>query len=106
MTSFLSEASTALSDLDELISECSSKFDNTVKFYKFVPKAGDYKNIWKKEQLRIEKEWIKEARLKHRQKKESMKEGFVVVPKKPGGLKDRMIARKRRSGSNLQVQES
>ncbi|XP_040576965.1 uncharacterized protein capu [Lepeophtheirus salmonis] len=123
MTSFLSRASSNLSDLNELISECSSKFDNIVKFYKFVPKGGgpsqpkdffyvwlpfclDYKNIWKKEQLRIEKEWLKEARMKHRQKKESMREGFVVGPKKPGGLKDRMIARKRRSGSNLADHET
>ncbi|CAB4056763.1 FMN2 [Lepeophtheirus salmonis] len=78
MTSFLSRASSNLSDLNELISECSSKFDNIAKlFYVWLPFCLDYKNIWKKEQLRIEKEWLKEARMKHRQKKESMREGFV-----------------------------
>ena len=117
MANFLETATTSLKELDNLIHDCSKKFEKIISFYNFSPKAidgplqpkdfflvwlpfcQDYKNVWKKEQLCIEKELLKEARLKYKLKKDSLKNEIVVVPKKPGGLKDKMMARKRKNNT-------
>jgi hypothetical protein len=71
MTEFLESAEVQLKELTDLVEDCSSKFIDCMKFYKFVPKKGklidakpedffcmwypfcdDYKNLWKKEQVR------------------------------------------------------
>ena len=82
-------------------------------FYKFVPKKGkledatpeeffsnwypfclDYKNFWKKEQVRIQKEMIKKERLLMQKKKESLKN--VDIKKTPAtGLKAKLLERRK-----------
>jgi formin 2 len=112
MTGFLEKASTNLNELNDLISECSQKFINTMKFYHFNPKEGrletaqprdffsiwypfcqDYKNLWKREQARIEKQILAEERLKHKKKSETLK-SFKTEALKPKGLKEKMLRRK------------
>ena len=70
MTEFLESAEVQLKELCDLVEDCSTKFVDCMKFYKFVPKKGkledakpedffclwypfcdDYKNLWKKEQV-------------------------------------------------------
>merc|ERR1719290_381758 len=84
-----------------------------MKFYKFVPKKGkledakpedffclwypfceDYKNLWKKEQVRIQKEILKIERQKLKMKKESLRENVEVKKTPAGGLKDRLMKRR------------
>ena len=107
MTKFVEEATTNLKDLNDLIKDCSSKFIITMKFFRFKPKDGrlemaqpkdffctwqlfchDYKNFWKKEQLKIEKELLKEERMKIKLKTGNLKD-FKVEPIKPNGLKEK-----------------
>merc|ERR1719318_643938 len=112
MTEFLESAEVQLKELCDLVEDCSSKFVDCMKFYKFVPKKGkledakpedffcmwypfcdDYKNLWKKEQVRIQKELLKLERQKLKMKKESLQN--VEVKKTPaGGLKDKLLRRK------------
>ncbi|TRY63309.1 hypothetical protein TCAL_13592 [Tigriopus californicus] len=113
MDKFLHQAEGQLKDLDELVSECSKRFVRTMQYYQFSPKdtknldevqpkdfftfwhpfCEDYKNLWKREQVRIEKEIIKAERLRHRQKKENLK-SFKTEAVKPRGLKEKMLRRK------------
>lgn len=115
MAAFLVYADQALAEMLELVAECSNKFVQTLIFYQFKPKPGetltstqpkdyfclwvlfcqDYKNLWKKEQLRIEKDLIKEERLAIKQKKETLKD-FKTEPKKRGGLKEKLLNRRSR----------
>lgn len=112
MTEFLESADNQLKELSDLVEDCVKKFIECMKFYKFMPKVGkmedckpedffslwypfcnDYKNIWKKEQVRIQKEILKEEREKHKKKKESLQN--VEVKQTPkGGLKDKLKRRK------------
>lgn len=113
MTKCLQDASGSLKDLEDLVNECSKKFKDTKKFFKFTPKDAkldqpkdfftlwfsfcrDYKNLWKKEQARIAKEIIREERMRHRLKTENLKD-FKTQPTKPKGLKDRINKRKSRN---------
>ena len=113
MAKCLQDASGSLKDLEDLVNECSKKFKDTKKFYKFTPKDAkldqpkdfftlwfsfcrDYKNLWKKEQARIAKEIIREERMRHRLKTENLKD-FKTQPTKPKGLKDRINKRKSRA---------
>lgn len=113
MDQFLHKAEGQLKDLDELVSECSKRFVRTMQYYQFSPKdtknldevqpkdfftfwhpfCEDYKNLWKREQVRIEKEIIKAERMRHRQKKENLK-SFKTEAVKPRGLKEKMLRRK------------
>jgi len=120
METFLSTAAANLGELEQLVVDSRKKFLRTMRYYKFAPKESgakvedaqpkdffalwhlfcqDFKNLWKKEQARIEKEMLKEERLRHRQKKESLK-SFEVAAVKPRGLKDKMLRKK----SKLQQQ--
>merc|ERR1712226_164751 len=87
--------------------ECSKRFFDCLSFYKFTPKKGrleevkpvdffsfwyifceDYKNMWKKEQVRIQAEIVKEERRKQKMKKDSLKAEVEVKRTSVGGIKD------------------
>jgi len=117
MNEFLGKADVELKDLSELLSDCKKKFFDCMKFYKWTPKKGkledakpedffsiwypfcdDYKNYWKKEQAKVQKEMLKEERQKHREKKESLQN--VELKKTPvGGLKAKLQRRKTRNST-------
>ena len=117
MVEFVNTAEVQLADLIELVEDCEKRFVNTMKFYKFMPKKGkveeakpadffclwypfcnDYKNLWKKEQVRIQKELLKEERQRHKKKKESLQN--VEIKKTPvGGLKAKLQRRKTQSSA-------
>ena len=117
MVEFVNTAEVQLTDLIELVEDCEKRFVNTMKFYKFMPKKGkveeakpadffclwypfcnDYKNLWKKEQVRIQKELLKEERQRHKKKKESLQN--VEIKKTPvGGLKAKLQRRKTQSSA-------
>jgi len=119
MTEFLEKAEVQLKDLCDLVEDCSNKFLDCMRFYKFVPKKGsledakpedffclwypfcdDYKNLWKKEQVRIQKDLLKIERQKMKMKKESLQN--VEVKKTPaGGLKDKLLRRKLTKTSSI-----
>merc|ERR1711935_1111108 len=62
-------------------------------FSPWYPFCDDYKKIWKKEQVKIQKELLKQERQKHKTKKESLKN--VEIKKTPvGGLKAKLQRRK------------
>jgi len=113
MTEFLESAEVQLKELCDLVEDCSTKFMDCMKFYKFVPKKGkledakpedffclwypfcdDYKNLWKKEQVRIQKDLLKIERQKLKMKKESLRENVEVKKTPAGGLKDRLMKRR------------
>jgi len=99
------------------VEDCEKRFIDTMKFYKFMPKKGkieeakpadffclwypfcnDYKNLWKKEQVRIQKDLLKEERQRHKKKKESLQN--VEIKKTPvGGLKAKLQRRKTQSSA-------
>ena len=117
MVEFVTTAEVQLTDLMELVEDCEKRFIDTMKFYKFMPKKGkleeakpadffclwypfcnDYKNLWKKEQVRIQKELLKEERQRHKKKKESLQN--VEIKKTPaGGLKAKLQRRKTQSSA-------
>ena len=107
-----------LKDLRDLVEDCAVKFIDCMRFYNFVPKKGklenatpedffciwypfcsDYKNLWKKEQVRIQKELLKEERRQLQKKKESLKEGVEVKKTPAGGLKDKLLKRKSKASA-------
>jgi formin 2 len=109
MNKFLEEATGNLKDLNDLIQDCSRKFIWTMKFFRFKPKDGrlesaqpkdffciwlpfcqDYKNFWKREQLKIEKELLKEERMRIKLRTGNLKD-FKVEPRKPSGLKEKYL---------------
>ena len=116
MNKFIEEANNNLKDLNDLIKDCSSKFILTMKFFRFKPKDGskvetaqpkdffctwlpfcqDYKNFWKREQLKIEKELLKEERMRIKLKTGNLKD-FKVEPIKPNGLKEKYLKYKKRA---------
>ena len=59
----------------------------------WYPFCQDYKNLWKREQILIEKEILKQERLRHKQKSETRK-AFKVEPVKPRGLKEKLLRKK------------
>ena len=113
MTEFIEGAEKQLKELKDLVEECAVKFFDCKKFYNFVPKKGkledatpedffsnwypfclDYKNFWKKEQVRIQKEMLKKERLLMQKKKESLKN--VDIKKTPAtGLKAKLLERRK-----------
>ena len=114
----MSEFGVQLKDLRELVEDCAVKFLDCMRFYNFVPKKGklenatpedffciwypfcsDYKNLWKKEQVRIQKQVLKEERLLLKKKKESLKEGVEVKKTPAGGLKDKLLKRKSKASA-------
>jgi ElaB/YqjD/DUF883 family membrane-anchored ribosome-binding protein len=117
MSEFLEKAEDQLKELCDLLDECIKKFLECMRFYKFSPKKGkledakpedffclwhpfcsDYKNYWKKEQARVQKEMLKEERQKHQKKKESLQN--VELKKAPvSGLKAKLQRRKTRNSS-------
>ena len=120
MTLFITSAENQIKDLKELVEDCFGKFLECMKFYNFVPKKGkldqatpedffciwypfcyDYKNFWKKEQVRIQKELLKEERKKLKLKKDSLK-NFEVKKKSTGSgksLKEKLLERKKTKAS-------
>lgn len=117
MSEFLEKADGELKNLTDLLEDCVSKFIECMRFYKFAPKKGkledakpedffviwypfcsDYKNYWKKEQARVQKELLKEERQRHQKKKESLQN--VEIKKTPvSGLKAKLQRRKTRNSS-------
>jgi len=117
MVAFLTSAEGQLGDLGELLEDCQRRFLHTMRFYKFMPKMGkleeakpadffclwfpfcqDYKNLWKKEQVRVQREMLKEERQRHKKKKESLQN--VEIKKTPaGGLKAKLQRRKTQSSA-------
>lgn len=115
MIAFLEHATKSLDELNELIEDCAQKFQKTMIFYKFQPKDGplsevqpkdfftiwhpfcdDFKNLWKREQAKIEKELLIQERLKLQSKAKSMR-SFKTIPIRPNGLKARFLARKKKA---------
>ena len=93
MKKFLLKADGEMKILQENVEESSRKFVECLKFYKFTPKRGkiedakpsdffeawylfceDFKNLWKKEQQKIEIQLQKEERMQLKGKKD----GFQV----------------------------
>jgi len=120
MTQFIEEAEVQLKDLRELVEDCAVKFLECMKFYNFVPKKGpiesatpedfftiwypfcsDYKNIWKKEQVRIQKEMLKKERMLINEKKKSL-QNIEVKKTTASGLKEKLQKRKSSKLSDLQ----
>ena len=124
MSEFIDGAEVTLKDLRELVEDCAVKFIDCMKFYNFVPKKGplesatpedffsiwypfclDYKNYWKKEQVRIQKEMLKKERLLINEKKKSLQN--IEVKKTTGsGLKEKLRNRKSSKLSELQQAHS
>ena len=96
MRNFLSKADGQMRVLRENVEECSVKFVECLKFYKFTPKKGkiedtkpsdffeswylfceDFYNLWKKEQQKIEIKLQKEGRM--RLKEKTMKVNLQVM---------------------------
>lgn len=115
MNKFIDEANSSVKDLHDLIADCSKKFVVTMKFFRFRPKEGrletaqpkdffciwlpfcvDYKNLWKREQLKIEKEILKAERMRMKMKSSNRKD-FKVEPIKPHGLKEKYLKYKKRA---------
>ena len=114
MEQFLEKASGSLKDLNTQVDDYGKKFVRTMQFYQYSAKeAGkplkevqpkeffafwypfcqDYKNLWKREQIVIEKEMLKQERLRHKQRKETLK-SFKTEALKPRGLKEKMLRKK------------
>lgn len=113
MTEFIDGAEVQVKELKDLVEECAVKFYDCKKFYNFTPKKGklenatpeeffsifypfclDYKNLWKKEQVRIQKDMLKKERLLMQKKKESLKN--VDIKKTPAtGLKAKLLERRK-----------
>jgi len=102
MENFLEDAKKHLTAEMDNLEECKTKFMNTMKFYQFKPKSGsvescspsdyfelwlqfckDFKDIWKKELIRLEKEKKEELKKKEVQRKSD----HVKIKKRPDGLK-------------------
>jgi len=124
MSEFSVTAEKDVETVSNLLDECSTKFLKCMVYYKWMPKKGkledakpedflgmwmpfcnDYKNCWKKEQVSIQKEIIKEERKKHLQRKESLRN---VETKKTsvGGLKDKLQKRKSRKSIAAPLMEN
>ncbi|KAL0113159.1 hypothetical protein PUN28_012381 [Cardiocondyla obscurior] len=101
---FIKRANTELTSEKEDLLEAKNKFKAVMKFYQFIPKGStldtaepydffnlwlgfcrDFKDIWKREQQRIRKERIEEARKKFKNKPE-----VVRVKLNPHGLKAKL----------------
>lgn len=102
--SFVKKANTELASEKEDLLEAKNKFKAVMKFYQFIPKGStletaepydffnlwlgfcrDFKDIWKREQLRIRKERMEEVR-----KKFESKSDVVRVKLNPHGLKAKL----------------
>nr|XP_022901371.1 protein cappuccino-like isoform X1 [Onthophagus taurus] len=102
MAAFMENAQKRLSSERENLAECKATFIETMKFYRFKPKKGtietvmpseffnlwapfckDFKDIWKKEIMNLEKEKIQALR---KQESERLAEN-VKGKKRAGGLK-------------------
>ena len=121
MNKFIDEANDNIKELNSLIKECSRKFILTMKFFRFKPKDGsrvetaqpkdffctwspfcqDYKNLWKREQLLIEKEILKQERMRIKMSTSKLRD-FKVEPIKPHGLKEKYLKYKRKSSTKQQ----
>ncbi|XP_054261074.1 formin-2-like isoform X2 [Macrosteles quadrilineatus] len=106
MESFLDSARKQLAEEFENCEECKRKFHSLLKFYQFQPKGGikeeevapkdffplwapfcsDFKALWQKEQQRIIKEKLKEAKKKQEERKQEIKKG----KRDAGGLKSHL----------------
>merc|ERR1712059_55017 len=119
LTGFISKAETEVKRLQDQVMECQAMFIESMKFYKFVPKKGkiedakpeeffsiwylfaeDCKNIWKKEQRRIEEEIVKETRKKEKEKRKSMQSGVETKKTPVGGIKEKLNKRRAVSRSS------
>ena len=91
MKNFLAKADGQMKVLQESVEECSVQFVKCLNFYKFTPKKGkiedtkpsdffdswylfceDFKNLWKKEQQKIEIQLKKEGRMKLKDKSDRL----------------------------------
>lgn len=111
MCEFLKAATVQLNELEDLIENCAMKFKHTMLFYTFRPKevsldaaqpkdffcfwypfCKDFKNLWKKEQTKVEKEILIQKRQQHEQKRATLR-SFKTEPAKPNGFKAKMLRR-------------
>ncbi|KAG8232947.1 hypothetical protein J437_LFUL013375 [Ladona fulva] len=107
MEAFLTEGQKQLTDEFDNLEECKQKFLTVMKFYQYVPKGTkisevppkdffalwspfckEFKDIWKKEQQRVMKEKVQEAKRKQEEKKKSLT--VKTVKKEEGGLKSKL----------------
>ncbi|XP_018335635.1 protein cappuccino isoform X2 [Agrilus planipennis] len=105
MSNFLENAYKRMSCQKEYLEECKRRFISTMKFYHFKPKSGtvetfppneffelwlqfskDFKDIWKKEILRLEK--AKKDDLRRREKEKVSQN--ISIKKRENGLKSRV----------------
>ncbi|XP_017769907.1 PREDICTED: protein cappuccino isoform X2 [Nicrophorus vespilloides] len=118
MNTFLENAKKRLAAEGEDLEECKQIFIRTMRFYQFQPKSGtletfppndffelwlqfcsDFKEIWKKEMIRLEKEKINELK----RKKDERHAEHVTIKKRDNGLKakvDRIKAKKAKNIKN------
>jgi len=120
MGEFVEKAAASVTELTNHVEECARKFVECMRFYKFTPKKGkledvkpadffsvwylfceDYKNTWKKEQVRIQAELVKEERRKQKMKKDSLKAEVEVKRTSVGGIKDKILRRKSRASVSM-----
>jgi len=117
---FIEKAEKEVLSLVTLVDDSFKKYVECLQFYKFAPKKGkledtkpadffavwylfseDYKNLWKKEQVRLQAELLKEEKRKMKQTKESLKADVAVTRTQAGGIKEKILRRKSRSSISL-----
>jgi formin 2 len=118
-SSFIVKGEEEIRRLEVLLDESKRKFLECMQYYKFSPKKGkledakpeeffsiwflfadEFKNIWKKEQRRIEEEMVKEARKKEKEKRSSIKSNIETKKTPVGGIKEKLQKRRGLSRSN------
>ena len=94
----MKKADSEVASLSNLVEESSAKFLSCMKFFKFTPKKGkledvkpveffepwfifamDYKTLWKKEQVKIQTEMLKEERILMQRRKSSLRTDVEVI---------------------------
>jgi len=121
---FIDKADVEVKELNEHVEVCAKKFVDCMRFYKFTPKKGkledvkpadffnlwylfceDYKNIWKKEQVRIQADLVKEERKKQKEMKDSLTVDVEVKKTSAGGIKEKILRRKSRNSVSVPASE-
>jgi len=124
MVLFLDTAQSQLKNLEGCIESNAAKFVEMLKFFKYTPKKGkvedtkpqdffevwftfceDFKHVWKKEQLRIQADLLKQERKLQREASLSMKKNIEETSAN-GHLKDKIKRRKSRNSiSNFPIED-
>ena len=112
MSKFFDKADGELKTLTDLLEDCAAKFLECIRFYKFAPKKGkledakpedffviwhpfcsDYKNYWKREQARVQKELMMEERQRHQERRRESLKKLEIKKITVSGLKAKIRRR-------------